>query len=53
MIWMGVGRPEDFVAPLNRFPVHNQRVMTSSNGRLVANFDRIPVVMDVSYLLVF
>ena len=27
MIWMGVGRPEDFVATLNRFPVHNQRVM--------------------------
>ena len=37
MIWRGVGRPEDFVATLNRFPVHNQRVTTHSNARFVAN----------------
>jgi len=37
MIWMGVGRPEDFVAPLNRFPVHNQWVTMYSNARFVAD----------------
>ena len=37
MIWMGVGRPEDFVTPLNRFPPHYQRVMTHSNTRFVTN----------------
>ena len=25
MIWMGVGRPGDFVATLNRFPVYIQQ----------------------------
>jgi len=36
MIWMGVGRPGDFVAPLNRFPIHNQRLVTHANTRFVA-----------------
>ena len=36
MIWMGVGRPEDFVAPINRFPVHSQCVTMHSNARFVA-----------------
>ena len=33
---MGVGGPGDFVAPLNRFPTHNQWVTKLSNARFVA-----------------
>jgi hypothetical protein len=41
MIWMGVGGPEDFVAPLNRFPPHNQLVTRLSNARFVANLSTV------------
>ena len=53
MIWMGVGRPEDFVAPLNRFPVHNQRVTNASDEQFVTIFYGILVVIDVRGLLEF
>jgi hypothetical protein len=33
---MGVGGPKDFVAIVNRFPLHDQWVTNMSNGRFVA-----------------
>jgi hypothetical protein len=36
MIWVGVGGPGDSVAPLNRFPPHNQRVTAAIKRRFVA-----------------
>ena len=41
---MGVGRPEDFVAPLNRFPVHNHRV-TKPSDALFATISTRPLVV--------
>jgi hypothetical protein len=39
-IWMGVGRPRDFVTILNRFPPHDQLVTTNSNDRFVTTIGR-------------
>jgi hypothetical protein len=36
MIWMGVARPKDFVAILNRFPPHYQRLTDALKRLFVA-----------------
>ena len=51
MIWMGMGEPGDFVAPLNRFPVHNQQVAKQSNDRFVANLTYYQMVPTVRLFL--
>ena len=38
---MGVGGPKDFVANLNRFPVHFQSLTKRSNDRFVTTFAKI------------
>ena len=47
MIWMGVGRPEDFVATLNRFPVHNQRVIKASALLLASRTIAVSIIVPI------
>lgn len=46
---MGVGRPEDFVTIVNRFPVHYQWFASSSNDRFVTISARNQAVQRAFY----